>query len=98
MNNKEKITQAVYLAIDEVNTMLPRDEQLSKSLDFVMSGNISGLDSLQLMNLIVAVEQQVEIHLNESILLADERAMIYEPSPFSTIGALIDYIEIVLYK
>ena len=59
-------------------------------------GDNSPLDSLALVSLIVAVEQNIEDKFDISITLADERAMSLENSPFRTVGSLADYIEALL--
>ena len=61
-------------------------------------GQGSKLDSLGLINLIVAVEQNVEDKFDITITLADERAMSQEISPFRTVGSLADYIEMILVE
>ena len=66
------------------------------NFDTTIYGNDSRLDSLGLINLIVAVEQNVEDKFDITITLADERAMSQEISPFRTVGSLADYIEMIL--
>ena len=51
---------------------------------------------MDLINLVVAVEQNIEDEFDVSITLADERAMSQETSPFKTVGTLTDYIEMIL--
>ena len=51
-----------------------------------------------MINLIVAVEQNVEDKFDITITLADERAMSQEISPFRTVGSLADYIEMILVE
>jgi len=59
-------------------------------------GSSSKLDSLGLINIIVAVENNIENEFDTTITLADERAMSQENSPFRTVGSLADYIELLL--
>ena len=59
-------------------------------------GGNSKLDSLGLVNLIVAVEQNIEDEFDITITLADERSMSQKHSPFRTVGSLVDYIEMLL--
>jgi acyl carrier protein len=81
-----------YRAVDEVNQLLSRDKQVSKGLETVLVGSGGQLDSLGLINLIVAIEQKVEEEYGRTVTLADERAMGREPSPFTTMGALVEYV------
>ena len=59
--------------------------------DTVLFGDSGLLDSVGLVSLIVAIEQEIENELGVSIVLADERAMSQQHSPFRSIGALADY-------
>jgi acyl carrier protein len=49
------------------------------------------LDSLELVNLIVAFEQRIQSDLDLAITLADEKAMSQKRNPFRSIEALADY-------
>ena len=92
----EKILNLIYVSLDECNEQLPDEEQLEKSLDTKLFGRGSKLDSLGLINLVVAVEQNIEDEFDVEITLADVRAMSQENSPFRTVGSLTDYIEMLL--
>ena len=96
MIKNEKIIQVIFSAIDEVNQQLPKEQQLEKSIDTVLFSSSGKLDSLGLVNLIVATEQRIEEEFDVTITLADERAMSQENSPFRTIGTLADYISFLL--
>jgi acyl carrier protein len=92
----KKILNLIYVTLDEYNEQLSDELQLEKSSDTKLFGQGSSLDSLGLINLIVAVEQNIEDEFDVTITLADERAMSQEKSPFRTVGTLTDYIEILL--
>ena len=62
----------------------------------VIFGKASHLDSLGLVNLIVSLEEAVNDEFNLEIILADERAMSLESSPFRTVSTLADYILLLL--
>jgi D-alanine--poly(phosphoribitol) ligase subunit 2 len=96
MRESERITEAVFQAIDELNDILPPERQLQKSPDTVLYGSDGRLDSLELVNLIVAAEQNIEDEMGIPITLADERAMSQRNSPFRTVATLVDYIASLL--
>jgi len=96
MNAKQDVTRLLYEVIDGMNTELPDEARLEKSADSVLLGDSGTLDSLTLVNLIVAAEQKIEEELGVTISLADERAMSQESSPFNTLGNLVDYISLLL--
>jgi len=85
------ILNLIYAAIDEVNPMLPPDRQIEKTPETQLFGRGSKLDSLGLVNLVVATEARLA-EAGVAITLADERAMSQKQSPFRTVGTLCDYI------
>ncbi len=96
MTNQEKIVKIIFSAVDETNLLLPNNRQLTKSTETHLFGDSSKLDSLGLVSFIAATEQKIEEELGISITLADERAMSQKDNPFKTIGALRDYICLLL--
>ena len=98
MEQKQKITNLVFSVIDEINRELSKDEHIIKSLDSVIYGSNGQLDSLGLVNFVVAVEQKIEDVFEKSINLADDKAMSEKNSPFQTIETFVNYIYDVLEK
>jgi acyl carrier protein len=96
MARNEKVVEAVFKAVDEVNQQLAREQHVDKSVDTVLTGPSAKLDSLGLVNFIVATEQEIEKEFGMIISLADESAMSQSKSPLTTIGALVDYISTLL--
>ena len=94
--NIDNIKTIVFTTIDELNQDLSKDDQLEKSFDTRLLGGNSNLDSLGLVNLIIAVEQNIDDEFGVSISLADEKAMSQKHSPFRTIGSLIEHTQILL--
>ena len=89
---KEQITQSIYDAIDQVNEDLPTTKQLEKTLETALFGKYSSLDSLDLVDLILTIEQSLEDTFRVSLTLADEKALSEKSSPFRTVNTLSDYI------
>jgi acyl carrier protein len=54
------------------------------------------LDSMQLVNLLMEIEQRVNERWRTSISIADDRAMSQERSPFRTIASLSDYVAMLM--
>ena len=96
MKTNNNVIQIIFNSIEEINGQLHKNHQLEKSTKTVLFGKNGKLDSLGLVNLIVAVEQNIEDGFEISITLADERAMSQKHSPFSTVGSLADYIEMLI--
>ena len=93
---EERITQAVYKAIDEVNKMLPAKLRLDKTLDTVILGEKGKLDSLGFVNLIVATEMKIEEDTGVAISLIREETISSDHSPFETVKTLSGYINFII--
>jgi acyl carrier protein len=96
MGMNERILESLYAAIDDVNRERPSDRLLAKAPDTALYGSASDLDSLGLVNFIVAAEQRIDEAFGRSLVLADDRALAQDPSPFRSVGALADYVEVLL--
>ena len=95
---REDILALVYSAIDEVDPVTSSGSPLEKSLDARLLGSDKGVDSLTFVNLVVAIEEQIQKKLGKSVVLVDEDNMAMDAHPFRTIGTMADYIEILLNK
>ena len=89
-----KILNLIYESIDEISDQITT--KVEKKPDEVLFGQSGKLDSLGLVNLIVALEGMVEDELDVTITLADEKAMSMKNSPFRTIQTLADYINLLI--
>jgi len=94
--NNKRVIEVIFSAIDEVNQQLPEEQRLEKAVDTALYGRSAKLDSLGLVNLIVATEEKIEEEFGVAITIADERAMSQKNSPFKTVRTLADYISLLL--
>jgi acyl carrier protein len=92
----QQVVECLYLAIDDINRDRGDKPPLEKSLDTPIYGTASDLDSLGLINFVVAAEEEVERSFDVPIMLGDDRALSAEPSPFQSIGTLAAYVESLL--
>jgi len=92
MDRLAKVTQLLFAAIDELNEQMPEGEKVEKSPEAALYSREGKLDSLKLVNLIVAVEQRIEDDMEIIITLADEQAVSQKRSPFITVGSFTEYI------
>lgn len=93
MYSRDRIRQVVFKALDDANRQLPRDQRLEKSPQTLLFDRRAGsLDSLGLVNLIVAVELHAEEDLGVTISLADQKAMSQVGNVFQSVRSLVDYI------
>lgn len=88
----QHVLASIYASVDEINALRAPADQVEKSPDTPLTGRESRLDSLGLVNFIVALEQAVEDATGVTVDLSDGRALAQENSPFRTIGTLAAYI------
>jgi acyl carrier protein len=92
MSIETQVDQILFAAIQEINEQLPAGQTIAEEKSTLLFGREGVLDSLTLVNLIVAAEQKVQETLNVSITLADDRAMSQKNSPFKSVESLANYI------
>jgi acyl carrier protein len=68
----EKVQEVLNCAIDRLNELLPADEPLSKEKNTVLLGQGGKLDSTGFVNLVVAIEEELENQLGVTAALVDE--------------------------
>ena len=89
---RNKVYAVVCNVIDEINEQHPDNPKIKTEPENVLFGIGGALDSLGLVNLIVAIEQSIEDEFDINISLANEKAMSQRSSPFRTIDSLTKYI------
>ncbi len=92
MPEAPEIQSLIFEAIDELNAQREPGRQVAKCPETVLFGRGSGLDSLDLVNLIVGVEERLAERYGVALTLADERAMSRKRSPFRTVATLAEYV------
>lgn len=88
----------MYAAIDEVNAQSVDGVLIEKSADTPLLGSDVGMDSLTFVNLIVALEEQIQNTLGKSVVLVDENSMSQQDQPFRSVATLAAYVERVLQQ
>jgi len=91
MIDKTQAIEAIYAAVDELNAQLADDQQLEKITNASLTGDDSPLDSLGLINLLVAVEQVLAERYNANIHLLDENLFGETDGPYQTLGTLAEF-------
>jgi len=89
---REQVLDIVRGAVSDLNEELnyPELEDVSEATG--LQGDVTGIDSLSLVSLIVEIESAVGDRFGREIVLADEKAMSRRNSPYRTVGALVDFI------
>jgi len=96
MSIENQVNQILFDAIEEINEQLPSHQKIKADLSTQLFGNDGVLDSLTLVKLIVAAEQNVQDKLNIAITIADERALSQKNSPFKSVESLANYIVLLV--
>ncbi len=92
MSDDQQVLDAIYNAVDEVNPLLPPGKRVLKLPDAALRGDSSRLDSLGLVNLLLAVERQVEGRFGAVITLFDERVFSNADATLRDIRTLAGHI------
>jgi acyl carrier protein len=96
----EKVKNAIYDAVDEINMQVPKEQRVIKSGSTVLfissSSAENSLDSLGILNFVVATEQKIEEQFGVTINLADDQLILRDDKPFRSIQALTEYISQIL--
>ncbi len=98
MTPKEQITEIVLRAVRATGESTNNDLLRQATLETRLYGEKSGLDSLNLVNLIADVELGVFEIFGRDVTLADDAAASEARSPFRRVATLIDYVEARLAK
>ena len=93
MSKSKTSLDCIYLAIDQWNLRQKEEKfKIPKSLDTVIYGEDSILDSLGIIHFIVSIEENIKEIFNKDIILADEKILNQNESPFQSVQSLNEYI------
>lgn len=93
MTPKEQISEIVLRAVRATGESTGNELLREATLETRLYGEKSGLDSLNLVNLIADVELGVFETFGRDVTLADDAAASEARSPFRRVATLIDYVE-----
>lgn len=87
----DRVTELILSVVRDLNQGLPAPVPVDRGRETPLFGGDGVLDSLGLVQLVLAVEEAVEDRFGVSVSLADERAISQSASPFRTLGSLARY-------
>ncbi len=96
MVGQKEVLKVIYDTVDEINLELEDGKKIDKSRSTDLYGGSGTLDSFQLVNFIVLIEEKIEDKLSITISLTDDKAVSQDHSPFRTIASLENYIIFLL--
>ena len=94
----EDILGMVYTALDESDAQSLNGGPVEKTPEAPLLGSDKGVDSLTIVNLVVAIEEQIQKRMGKTVVLVDEDSMALQEHPFRTVGTLAAYVEKVVHK
>jgi acyl carrier protein len=92
------VIDAIYKALEDLNRQRPAHDQLALSPDTLLVGSEAQLDSLGLVNLIVAVEQHVADLLGAEIVLSEDRTLAAADTVMANVTALVGHVEMLIQE
>ena len=90
--DRERALALIYRTIDIVNRQLPAERRLAPRGDTVIVGAGGALDSLGIVNFIVALEEHVADALGRGVQLLDTDLIAAENGPFRTVDTLAAHL------
>jgi len=88
----DRVYNCIIKTIEEFNEDLDKKIDISKGRETELFSGNSVLDSLGLVNLIVAIEENLAYEFDTNITITSEKAMSRRVSPFLNVGTLTDYV------
>jgi acyl carrier protein len=95
MDTDTRIRQTVFAALDELNEQLPPPKRLEKDERTPLTGPDGPLDSLNVVNLVAALEQKIEERLATTVDLIDS-GLLDDTQPLQNVGTLVTFVSSVL--
>lgn len=86
----------VAASIEQVNRQLPADRKIDSDERSPLFGADGNLDSLGVVNLIVALQKFVEEEFEVELQLRLEDVIAEDSSPFRTLETLVNYLKVEL--
>lgn len=90
------ILELIYSAIDQVNAQSDGGKPIPKGPDTTLMGGDDAIDSLAFVNLIMALENEIQEKYGKAVVLVTESTLESGEHPFRTAGTLAAYIERLL--
>ena len=93
MSINNKIMQAIYAAIDRTNELMPKGQKMEKSINTLLFDKEGFLDSLGLVNFIVAAEEITEDLFGRALNLSSAIDDLKNENHLRTVGTFAVFIE-----
>jgi len=96
MSKNFMANEILKMSIEEVNASLDKKQHIVFDNQFKLLGEDSSVDSLTLVRLIIAVEENISLRTKKNISVVDESVLSEESNPFFSINSLLHHIEVLI--
>ena len=93
MKYRDELRQIVDAALDEVNALLPSEEQLTKDYGTPLLGEGGKLDSMGAITLVVALSGGLEKRYGHSAELSENPLIFELDGVLKTVGTLLEFLD-----
>ena len=90
--DRNQVLEQIYAALDVVNSQLPPSRRLPRTPDAVIVGPSGALDSLGLVNFVLALEEKMGDAIGRPLMLLDPELLGAEHGPFRTVDTLATHV------
>jgi hypothetical protein len=87
------VLQLIYASLDQTNRQLPAERRVAKTPETALLGERSTLDSLALINFIVAFEEAVEQAQGVRLNLLEEEILGDPAGPLRDVASLAAFVQ-----
>ena len=91
-----EIIEIIKNAVLELNQFRSEGEQLVYSENLVLFGSGALIDSLDLVSVITEIEEALSDNFQIEVSLTDDRALSRMPSPYDSVGLLVEFVNEVV--
>ena len=93
MLTKERCLELVYESLGDINAGRAPEFKVVLQPDTKLLGEEGSLSSLDVVDLIVKVEEELSVRLNRQVTLLDEQLLCQESPPLRDIASLAGFLE-----
>ena len=90
--DRERALELIYATIDVVNQLLPPAKRLARRPATVIVGAGGSLDSLGIINFVLALEEHASDALGRPVQLLNAEVLAAEDTPFRTVDTLATHL------
>ncbi|UGT62633.1 hypothetical protein [Nocardia asteroides] len=90
---KDRLVELVRKTFEEINEARSEKIPLDSIMDIGLYGETGLFDSMHLVSFLTLLEEYVEDELSTEISLTSEKAVSRRVSPFSSVAALVGFME-----